>query len=315
MKDYKIEDTGSKRVLVIDGNRYETIYSKKVIELVIERKGLERAPEYFVHKENREYLFAPLFKYLTSKKGKDLKVLEVGCSAGQFTELLNEQASIGEIYCYDIDKIMVEVTKTKVEELGLKKVKRVDCFPSEETLKLPYLNDYFDLIILSAVMEHLPFENRHLQVDEYYRKLKIGGLICFLDTPNRNYPIETHSVGLPFINRFPPQAAFIYAKLFGKLKGIDFPEFVRPGTAWRNATYYECLPKSLTIEIKDISEEAGYGYALFMSIPRSLKFRIFISPTFKLLNLIAKRLSFPMSFFLPYLNLVFKKTFNFEKEQ
>lgn len=314
MVKYRIEEAEKKRVLIIGEKRHETNYSKNIIELIIKRKGVEKTPEYFVHKEKRKYLLEPLFKYLAFNKLTNLKVLEVGCSAGQFTELLDEQQNISEIFSFDVDRMLTEVAKAKVQELGLKKVKRVDCFSNQETLALPYQNNYFDLIILSGVLEHLPFENRHLYVDEYYRKLKTGGLICFLDTPNRNYFMETHSIGLPFISKFPPQAAFIYAKLLGKLKNSDFTDFVRAGTAWRNATYYECLPHSLAIEVKDISEQSGYGYSFFKKTPRSIKFRIFLAPFFSFLRFLSLRLNYPVSFFLPDINIVFKKEINYEKE-
>lgn len=313
MPGYQIKDLGDRRVLVFDNHSYETIYSKKVIELIIERKGLERAPQYFSHKEKRSYLLKPLFNYLSSCGYRGLKVLEVGCSAGQFTELLNEQDFISEIYTFDIDRIFVEVTKIKVVELGLNKVKKVDCFTTAETTRLSYQDGFFDLVILSGVLEHLPFENRFIYVDEYYKKLKAGGLICFFDTPNSNYPFETHSVGLPFISRFSPQKAFIYAKLFGKLRGAEFTEFVRAGTAWRNATYYDCLPHSLTIIAKDISEEVGYGYAFLRNSSTGLIFKIFSKPVFSLLWVISKRIGFPISFYLPFLNVVIKKVQDLER--
>jgi len=313
MNNYQIKDDGNKRVLVIGDKEYETDYSEEIIKLIIERKGLARTPDYFDYKENREYILRPLFEYLNSKNYRNLRVLEVGCSAGHFLEFINNQPAVEEIYSFDIDKVLVEIAKINSEKMNLKKIKSLQCLSSKETLNLPYEDDFFDLIIVSAVLEHLPFENRYMYVDEYYRKLKKGGLICFFDTPNRNYPLETHSIGLPFINRFSPQAAFIYAKLFGKLKGISFQKFIRAGTGWRNATYYEALPKTLAIEADDISEEVGYGYNLFLQQPRSLKFKILLLPLFKFMRFISLRLDFPASFFLPYINIVLKKTHSFEK--
>ena len=313
MNNYKIEDVGNKRILIIGDKKYETIYSKKIIELIIARKGLSRAPEYLLHKEKRSYFFLPLFNYLNSKGLKNLKLLEIGCSAGQSTEFFNEQSCIDEVYTFDIDKQFVEIVKTKAQELGLQKVKSIDCFSMRETLNLPYPDDYFDLVIVPAVLEHLPIENRHMYVDEYYRKLKTGGVICFLDTPNRNYLLESHSIGLPFISKLGVQTAYIYAKLFGKIRNVDFPEFVRAGTGWRNATYYECLPKTLAADINDISEEVGYGYKFFNGISRSLKFKIFIKPFFRLLRFFSTLLKFPISFFLPNLNVIFKKISSYEK--
>ena len=314
MNDYEIKDIGDRRILIIENKEYETNYSQKVIELIIRRKGLARAPQYFKYKKERARFFSCLFRYLDKEGLNNLKVLEVGCSTGHLTEFLNEQPCFREIYTYDTDKLFVEITRLKIEELGLGKVKRSDCFSTSETRDLPYEDNFFDLIIVSATLEHLPYEDRYLYVDEYYRKLRIGGLICFFDTPNRNFLLETHSTGLPFINRLPPQAAFIYAKLFARLKGIDFSEFVRPNTAWRNATYYECLPHAITIDVKDISEEAGYGYSFFVKDKKGLKFKFFLQPYFSALKFLSDKIGFPVSFFLPCLNLVFKKVHNYEKE-
>lgn len=313
MNQYNIEDIGKLRILVVGDKQYETVYSKKIIELLIKRKGLDRAPEYFSHIKKRNYFLKPLFEYLEFEKLEGLRVLEVGCSAGQFTEFINAQPSINAIYCFDVDKTLVEVTKIKIKELRLSKVKAVDCLSIKETIELPYADSFFDLIIVASVLEHLPFEGRFLYVDEYYRKLKTGGIICFLDTPNRNYPLEKHSIGLPFINKMSAQTAFMYAKLFGKLKNVEFSAFIRSGVGWRNASYYDCLPHSLAIEVKDISEETGYGYGFFKRIPRSKKFNLLLKPVFYLLKQISDRLGFSVSFFLPNLNVVFRKEVDYEK--
>jgi len=39
-----------------------------------------------------------------------------------------------------------------------------------------------------------------------------GGHITILDTPNRYFPLETHSVGLPLIQWLPAPLAYVYAK-------------------------------------------------------------------------------------------------------
>ena len=64
-----------------------------------------------------------------------------------------------------------------------------------------------------GVVEHLPVRWRRAQVDEYYRVLAPGGHIAILDTPNRWFPLETHSVGLPLVQWLPPRLAWRYARL------------------------------------------------------------------------------------------------------
>jgi hypothetical protein len=46
-------DIGDRRVLTVEGRRYETEYSERVIRMLIERKGARRAPPYFGYKQTR----------------------------------------------------------------------------------------------------------------------------------------------------------------------------------------------------------------------------------------------------------------------
>lgn len=290
-----IEDDGCSRVLAIGDRRFKTTYSRNIIELLITRKGPERASQFLVHHAERSWLLKPLFERLNTEH-RQLRILEVGCSAGHLTEFLNEQPSIGEIYCFDVDNAMVDVARLKREELGLAKVKRIDHFTVRATRSLPYENGFFDVVIAAAIVEHLPYEDRHAYVDEYYRVLRVGGLIGFWDTPNRYYPFESHSIGLPLISLLPPQIAYAYARLLKtKMKDVSFPLFVRAGTGWRNSSYYELLPKSLMIDVEDVSEEFGYACG-----------------SGRLGGLIAKMLRVPPRFFAPSLNVVFRKVRQYE---
>lgn len=288
---WTIEDDGAARTLTIGTRRVTTSYSTKLIELLIARKGPERASQFLVHRTDRAWFLAPLFDVLNRTR-TGLNVLEVGCSAGHLTEYLDEQPCIDSIHSFDVDKAFVDVVRLKQHELGLRKVKCVDHFSIRSTQALPYEDDYFDLVIVAAVVEHLPFENRHLYVDEYYRVLKEGGLVGFWDTPNRWYPIESHSIGLPFISLLPPPIAYAYARLFKreKMRDVGFPLFVRAGTGWRNSSYHELLPQSVMADVEDVSN--GFGYQ-----PGAGRWgRIF-----------AQLLKVPPAFFAPSFNLVFKK--------
>lgn len=291
---YEIRDHHQERVLIIDGREYRTCYSRKIIEAIIERKGVDRTAQYLTHKSKRSIYLQLLFDYLNNK-ASGLRVLEVGCSSGHITEYLNEQPCIKEIYAYDVDRAFVEITRLKKDELNLHKVKSIDHFTNLSTQNLPYDNDFFDLIIVLAVIEHLPYENRHLYVDEYYRVLKTDGIIGFWDTPNRYFPFESHSIGLPLVSLLPPQMAYIYSKIFKKkIREISFSQFIRVGSGWRNSSYYELHPKTMMIDIEDISEEIGY------------------KANNKIIRAIAKLFNVPTAFFSSSLNVIFKKIKNYE---
>src|SRR6267142_2042515 len=93
---FRIEDRGHSRVLWVGGSASSTThYSERVIRMLIERKGLGRAPLYFTFKAERApHFLGPLFRYLRGRGAGGLRVLEVGCSFGHMTEYLAEQPEI-----------------------------------------------------------------------------------------------------------------------------------------------------------------------------------------------------------------------------
>src|SRR5438034_646974 len=215
---YRIVDLGVRRVLAVDGREYPTRYSERVIRMLIERKGVRRAPLYFDFKETR----GPHFP--------------------------------------------------------------------------------------GPLVRHLPARTRRAQVDEYYRVLAPGGYIAILDTPNRWFPLETHSVGLPLVQWLPPRLAYRCARVCrpAKFAGVPYAEFVADGTGWRNATLADCLPSSGRCGLEDVTEAAGYGWRFFRDTARS-RTRRALSPFFAVLCGAARAAGLPPSVCLPYLNLLLRK--------
>jgi len=306
---YRLVDLGDRRVLTVDGREHATRYSERVVRMLIERKGARRAPPYFSYKETRgRHFLGPLFRYLRTRGARNLSVLEIGCSFGHMTEYVAEQPEVGELYTLDTDPAFVAMTRAKVEELGLARVRDVAQFANDETRRLPYPDARFDLILAIGVIEHLPLRNRRAQVDEYYRVLARGGHIVILDTPNRLFPLETHSVGLPLIQWLPPRPAFWYAR-FGrprKFRDVRYEAFVADGTGWVNATLWDCLPSTGMRGLLDVTEEAGYGWRFFSETARSRTRRALL-PLFAVTCAALRAAGQPPSLCLPYLNLLFRK--------
>jgi SAM-dependent methyltransferase len=306
---FHLADLGDRRVLTVDGRAHETRYSARVVRLLIDRKGVRRAPLYFPFKEERARLFLdPLLRYLGGRGARDLSVLEVGASFGHMTEYLAEQPEIAEIHCFDTDPAFVDIVRAKVEEQELRKVKDVRLFGNDETRRLPWPDARFDLVLVVGVVEHLPARNRRAQVDEYYRVLAPGGHIAILDTPNRLFPLETHSIGLPLVQWLPPRLAHAYARLgrprkFGR---VPFESFVADGTGWRNATLADCLPSGGLKGLIDVTEEAAYGWRFFRDTARSRSRRVLL-PLFAGLAAALRAAGRPPSLGLPYLNLLLQK--------
>ena len=306
---YRIVDLGPRRVLAVDGREYPTRYSERVVRMLVERKGARRAPLYFDFKETRgRYFLEPLFRWLRARGARDLTVLEVGCSFGHVTEYLAEQREVATIHAFDTDPAFVALTRAKVEELGLARVREVAHLSNDATRRLPWADGTFDVVLAIGVVEHLPARHRRTQVDEYYRVLAPGGHIAILDTPNRWFPYESHSVGLPLVQWLPPGLAHRYARTFrrGTYGATPYEEFIADGTGWRNATLQECLPSSGWAGLVDVTEEAGYGWRFFRDTARSRTRRAFL-PLFAVLCALARVARRPPSICLPYLNLLFRR--------
>jgi SAM-dependent methyltransferase len=305
---FRIVDLGDRRVLETEGRRYPTRYSARVIRMLVERKGPRRAPLYFDFKETRgRHFLGPLFAYLRSQGQGGLRVLEVGCSFGHMTEFLAEQPEVTTLAAFDTDPAFVELTRAKVEELELDAVREVRHLDQGATCRLPWGDEAFDLVVAVGVVEHLPVRYRREQVDQYYRVLAGGGLLAILDTPNRWFPLETHSVGLPLVQWLPPTLAYRYARLGRRcrFRSVSYEAFVADGTGWRNATFADCLPSTGAAGVSDLTETAGYGLRFFRATARSRRRRALL-PLFAAAGAALAAAGQPPSLALPYLNLLFR---------
>src|SRR5712691_3058891 len=154
---YRLADLGDRRVLTVHGCEYATAYSARVIQMLIDRKGIERTPPYLTYKETRgPHFLGPLFRHLRARGARDPSVLEVGCSFGHMTEYLAEQPEVASIVTMDTDPAFVAIVRAKVAELNLQKVWEVALFGNDETRRLPWADGAFDVVLAVGVVEHLP---------------------------------------------------------------------------------------------------------------------------------------------------------------
>ncbi len=123
------------------------------------------------------------------------RLLDAGCSYGYATRYYTEKCN--EIYAIDIDPHLIEIAKKKYSNIN---------FIVSAIEKVPFPDNYFDMIVFSDVLEHT--SNQIQSLNELYRVLKIGGdiiitaphkgLFTILDPYNYGYYLMKY---LPFLYR------------------------------------------------------------------------------------------------------------------
>lgn len=107
------------------------------------------------------------------------KILEAGCGPGYYLRILNCLGLEMKLYGVDID----EAALTKAREILNKK----SIYRADLTKKLPFKENYFDKIILSEVLEHIPNDEKALRM--VYSVLRPGGKLI-ITVPNKDYPFS-----------------------------------------------------------------------------------------------------------------------------
>ena len=116
-------------------------------------------------------------RFLESIKNlKSPKVLEVGVGQGRYVKkLLN--------YRPDLKIYGVDISKTAIE--GIKKSGPRGSYFVAGAEKLPFSANFFDVVVIADVLEHLP--HPEAAVREIHRVLKVGGIFHFY-VPCENEP-------------------------------------------------------------------------------------------------------------------------------
>lgn len=169
---------------------------------------------------------------------KDKKILEVGSGSGLLVAYLRKK----EVKAYGIEP---EKRNYRVSQLLLKENKIKNCIKNGFGEKIPYKDNYFDLIVSFQVLEHT--QNPRKVLKESKRVLKKGGLIYFV-VPNYYSFWEGH-YGVPWIPIFNKTIAKMYVKILGRdEKFIDALQFITPKKL-------RLLSKELNLEVISLGEE------------------------------------------------------------
>lgn len=122
-----------------------------------------------------------------------MRILEAGCGSGAFTNYIaREVGDKGKVYAADIQPEMLEQLKKKLkhfENIDITNVTLIGC----DACKMPFEDNYFDLVSMVAVLQEIPDKQKALQ--EIKRVLKSHGILAiteFIFDPD--YPLKSTTI-------------------------------------------------------------------------------------------------------------------------
>lgn len=142
-----------------------------------------------------------------------MKVLEVGCGPGHFTNMIKRYYPNCEVFGVDLDSGHIDFAKKKSAELNLD-VK----YTVADVNNLPFEEGAFDIVFSHTLVEHLPFENF---VREQTRVLKRNGILIFMHVDSKRKHVNNFTYNEKEINN-------IYNMLEYKESDIRVGQYLMP---------------------------------------------------------------------------------------
>jgi 2-polyprenyl-3-methyl-5-hydroxy-6-metoxy-1,4-benzoquinol methylase len=250
----EITDLGARRQVTVSTNghalRFETALSESLVRGIFVDKGPRWVKDSIDRFEDPEYVERPLARLIARffKGTRKVRVLDIGCGSGASSAAL---ARMG-FHVIGIDPVeaSVRIGTRAVQECGIGG--RVTFFVGAGGA-LPIRTGSFDVVLLCAVIEHVPPECRLALLQEAWRALRPGGLLLIHDTPNRLWPHDGHTTGLWFVTWLPRRLALRYARRWSRVapRGATDEELVSGGLC--APTYWEirkALPQAICVNLE-----------------------------------------------------------------
>lgn len=312
-------DRGGRRVVTVSGphmdmcglrddtETFETHFSVEFLELLLALKG----PVYFKDEINRSAVPAYIEEPMREMFGPIARlggtaIMDFGCGAGGSTACLCRLGAT-EVHGVEIDGALARLARLRARDSGIGDAITIHHF--ERTDKLPFDDGAFDIVICNAVLEHIHPRLRGAHLREVWRVLKGGGFLFVFETPNRLWPIDSHTTGLPLVPYLPVGLARRYAIRFSRRVSRDdsVEELIERGI--RGATYWEIsrhLAGGRYMPNNDIDRYFGHAPAFESPLKRSLKAAARVG--YRLLEgTVCRALRVPVAALLPGLSLCFRK--------
>lgn len=224
----------------------ETAYSEDLISLILNVKGAAWLCDEIARDEDRDYVIKylenELRAYFRFEEFAGKRIFDFGCGSGASTMWLARLFPESEIVGVELVDELLSVAKARLNYYGFK---NVSLYKSPSGAELPNDLGEFDLVVMSAVYEHLLPDERKIIMSLLWQRVKENGFLFLNQTPNLIFPFELHTTMLPLINYLPDSMALTAARKFSKRIEPDetWETLLRKGI--RGATVRE-IKKNLT---------------------------------------------------------------------
>ncbi|MBN1561023.1 class I SAM-dependent methyltransferase [candidate division KSB1 bacterium] len=222
--------------------RWITRYPIELIEAVLKVKGPAYLCDEIARDEDPSYvesdIFASLFGYVSKNDMDGKRLLDFGCGSGASTMIISRELPNCRIYAVELEEKSLALAQLRAAYYHFENLMMLRS-PAPD--RLPEQIQQVDYILLSAVYEHLLPDERQSLLLQMWQHLAPEGILFINQTPDRRFPIETHTTGLPFINYLPNFVAGPFARIFSKrgLRGASWESLLRKGI--RGATPTEIM--------------------------------------------------------------------------
>ncbi len=221
---------------------WTTSYPHDLIRLALEIKGPAYLCDSIMRDEDPNYLTKmlgrDLFAYFTPEDFEGVRIMDFGCGAGASTTVLARLLPKSHITGIELEERHLVFARRRAEFLGISNIEFI-CSPS--STELPAEAGLFDFVIMSAVYEHLLPNERISLLPILWSHIRPGGFLFINQTPNRMFPIENHTTGIPLLNYMPSPLACEVAHRFSNRipASSSWMDMLRLGI--RGATEHEIL--------------------------------------------------------------------------
>jgi len=196
---------------------FETSYPIELITKIFEIKGPSWVCDEIARDENSnyvsKYLINELLAYFEPVVIERARILDFGCGSGASTAILARRFPESQIVGVELSDELLSIAKARSDFYSLN---NVQFLRSPSGMEIPDGLGEFDLVIMSAVYEHLLPDERPVILKNVWELVRKGGSLFMNQTPNRLFPIELHTTFLPLINYLPDKMAHWYACKFSQ---------------------------------------------------------------------------------------------------